>query len=128
MKREDFETLAHPILEQVRDLCERALVDADISTDKLSALEVVGSGSRVPAILKILSNVFQKEPRRTMNASESVGRGCALRCAMLSPTFRVREFVVCTCYIPLVCCSHKIMICLTTGVLSFTFTADYDMF
>ena len=94
MKREDFEILAQPILERVRDLCERALVEADISIDKLYALEVVGSGSRVPAILKILSSVFQKEPRRTMNASECIARGCALQCAMLSPTFRVREFEV----------------------------------
>ena len=30
----------------------------------------------------------------TCNADESVARGCALQCAMLSPSFRVREFVV----------------------------------
>ncbi|KAM0027705.1 putative Heat shock protein 70 family [Helianthus debilis subsp. tardiflorus] len=35
-----------------------------------------------------------KEPRRTMNASECVSKGCALECAILSITFRVREFQV----------------------------------
>jgi hypothetical protein len=29
-----------------------------------------------------------------MNASECVARGCALQCAILSPTFKVREFQV----------------------------------
>ncbi|XP_028246887.1 heat shock 70 kDa protein 15-like [Glycine soja] len=57
-------------------------------------VEVVGSGSRVPPINKILTEFFKKEPRRTMNASECVARGCALQCAILSPTFKVREFQV----------------------------------
>ncbi|KAH7280353.1 hypothetical protein KP509_37G063200 [Ceratopteris richardii] len=71
LKREDFEKLAQPILERVRVLCERALAEAKLSSNKLYAVEVVGSGSRVPAILKILTN-----------------------CAMLRPTFRVHEFEV----------------------------------
>lgn len=94
MKRDDFEKLCQPLFEQVMHLCERALVEAAVPTDKLYSVEVVGSGSRVPAILKIISAVFKKEPSRTMNASECVSRGCALQCAMLSPTFRVREFEV----------------------------------
>lgn len=35
-----------------------------------------------------------REPSRTLNAKETVSRGCALQCAMLSPTFRVRDFQV----------------------------------
>eukprot|EP00250_Pteridium_aquilinum_P018222 c23991_g2_i2 orf=284-2206(+) len=94
MKRDDFEKLAQPMLERVKALCERALAEANISTDKIYAVEVVGSGSRVPAVVRILANVFGKEPSRTMNASECIARGCALQCAMLSPTFRVRDFEV----------------------------------
>lgn len=94
MKRDDFEKMSQPILERVKVVCERGLAEANISTDKLYAVEVVGSGSRVPAVLKILANVFRKEPSRTMNASECIARGCALQCAMLSPTFRVRDFEV----------------------------------
>ena len=48
----------------------------------------------MPAIVKALTQFFGREPRRTMNASECVARGCALQCAMLSPTFRVRDFEV----------------------------------
>lgn len=94
MKRDDLEKLSQPIFERVMSLCQRALQEANILTDNICAVEVVGSGSRVPAILKILTTVFKKEPSRTMNASECIARGCTLQCAMLSPTFRVREFEV----------------------------------
>jgi heat shock protein 4 len=94
IKRDQFEALAAPILERVKGPCEKALAESKLSLDKISAVEVVGSGSRIPAILKILSSVFGKEPSRTLNASECIARGCALQCAMLSPTFRVRDFEV----------------------------------
>ena len=73
---------------------EKALAEAGLTTKNVHFVEVVGSGSRVPAIIKIITEFFGKEPRRTMNASECVARGCALQCAILSPTFKVREFQV----------------------------------
>jgi heat shock protein 4 len=57
-------------------------------------VEVTGGSSRVPALIKILKEFFNKEPSRTLNAKEVISRGCALQCAMLSPIFRVREFEV----------------------------------
>ncbi|CAL5373655.1 unnamed protein product [Camellia sinensis] len=92
IKREEFEKISIPILERVRKPLEKALSDAGLTVENIHAVEVVGSGSRVPAIIKILTEFFGKEPRRTMNASECVAKGCALECAILSPTFKVREF------------------------------------
>lgn len=94
MKRDDFENLAAPILERVLAPCQKALAESGLTTDQLNSMELVGSGSRTPSVVKILSNFFGKEPRRTLNASECIARGCALQCAMLSPTFKVREFEV----------------------------------
>ena len=94
MKRDLFEQLAAPILERVKGPCQKALAESGLTLDQIATVELVGSGSRVPAIVKILTSFFGKEPRRTMNASECVSRGCALQCAMLSPTFKVREFEV----------------------------------
>eukprot|EP00252_Welwitschia_mirabilis_P014823 TRINITY_DN32865_c0_g1_i1.p1 TRINITY_DN32865_c0_g1~~TRINITY_DN32865_c0_g1_i1.p1 ORF type:complete len:858 (-),score=185.61 TRINITY_DN32865_c0_g1_i1:424-2997(-) len=92
IKREEFERLALPLLERVKSPCLQALQESGLSVEKIHAVEVVGSSSRIPAILKILTETFGKEPRRTMNASECVARGCALQCAILSPTFKVRDF------------------------------------
>ncbi|KAJ4851009.1 hypothetical protein Tsubulata_033573 [Turnera subulata] len=94
IKREEFEQISIPILERVKKPLEKALQDAGLAVENIHTVEVVGSGSRVPAIIKILTDFFGKEPRRTMNASECVARGCALQCAILSPTFKVREFQV----------------------------------
>ncbi|KAF8080034.1 hypothetical protein N665_0980s0018 [Sinapis alba] len=94
IKREEFEEISIPILERVKRPLEKALADAGLSIEDVHMVEVVGSGSRVPAIIKILTEFFGKEPRRTMNASECVSRGCALQCAILSPTFKVRDFQV----------------------------------
>ncbi|KAF7814286.1 heat shock 70 kDa protein 15-like [Senna tora] len=94
IKREDFEQLSVPILERVKGPLEKALAEAGLTVENVHMVEVVGSGSRVPAINKILTEFFRKEPRRTMNASECVAKGCALQCAILSPTFKVREFQV----------------------------------
>lgn len=94
IKREDFEQISIPILERVKKPLEKALAEAGIGIESIHAVEVVGSGSRVPALIKILTDFFGKEPRRTMNASECVAKGAALQCAILSPTFKVREFQV----------------------------------
>ncbi|CAK7356663.1 unnamed protein product [Dovyalis caffra] len=94
IKREEFEQISIPILERVKRPLEKALNDAGLAVENVHTVEVVGSASRVPAMMKILTEFFGKEPRRTMNASECVSRGCALECAILSPTFKVREFQV----------------------------------
>ncbi|KAL4589187.1 hypothetical protein LXL04_002092 [Taraxacum kok-saghyz] len=94
IKRDEFEQISAPILERVKKPLEKALSEAQLTIDNIYAVEVVGSGSRVPAVIKILTEFFAKEPRRTMNASECVSKGCALECAILSPTFKVKEFQV----------------------------------
>nr|KAJ0209178.1 hypothetical protein LSAT_V11C400223190 [Lactuca sativa] len=70
-----------------------AVYDYGLSVDdEIHSIELVGSGSRIPAIMRKLTSVFGKEPMRTLNGSECVARGCALSCAMLSPTFRVQDY------------------------------------
>lgn len=72
----------------------QALADAGLEASQVANVEVVGGSTRVPAVLRLLTEFFGKEPSRTLNAKETVSRGCALQCAMLSPTFRVRDFQV----------------------------------
>ncbi|XP_074285292.1 heat shock 70 kDa protein 15-like [Silene latifolia] len=94
IKRDEFEQISIPILERVKKPLEKALSEAGLTNEEIHTVEVVGSGSRVPAIIRILTEFFGKEPRRTMNASECVAKGCALECAIRSPTFRVKDFQV----------------------------------
>ncbi|KAK9064189.1 hypothetical protein SSX86_015569 [Deinandra increscens subsp. villosa] len=92
--RKEFENLSSKLLQRIIAPCSVALQDAGLGVDKLYTIELVGSGSQIPAITKFLKSVFEKEPTRTLNASECVARGCALRCAMLSPSLIVRDYKV----------------------------------
>ncbi len=74
-------------------LVMQALDDAQISQADVHTVEVVGGSSRVPALLRIIKDFFNKEPGRTLNAKECVSRGAALNCAMLSPIFRSGTFL-----------------------------------
>ncbi|KAL8107761.1 hypothetical protein AgCh_024240 [Apium graveolens] len=94
IKREDFEKLSLDLFERISIPCRKALADSGLSVDKIHSVELVGSGSRIPAVKNILATMFGTEPRRSLNASECVARGCALQCAMLSPVFRVKEYEV----------------------------------
>ncbi|KAK8594440.1 hypothetical protein V6N13_015362 [Hibiscus sabdariffa] len=94
IKREEFEKLSSDLLERIAVPCHKVLADSGLTLDKINSVELVGSGSRIPAIARIVACIFNREPSRTINASECVALGCALQCAMLSPIFRVREYEV----------------------------------
>merc|ERR1711974_589239 len=65
-----------------------------LKLEDIYSVEIVGGSSRIPSIKALIEKVFQKAPSTTLNADEAVSRGCALMCAILSPTFKVREFSV----------------------------------
>ncbi|KAF3337040.1 heat shock protein 16 [Carex littledalei] len=95
IKREEFEKMCAGLIERVLDPCRKAIAWSGLQdVDRMSAVELVGSGSRVPAISRVLAGFFGRETSRTINASECVARGCALHCAMLSPVFKVRDYEV----------------------------------
>ena len=60
-------------------------------------MEIVGGSTRIPCVKQIVQDVFQRTPSTTMNSDESIARGCTVMCAMLSPTFRVKEFQIEDC-------------------------------
>ena len=92
--REVFEEKAKPILDRLLVPVQRALQDAGLTADQVHNVEAVGGSTRLPSVLSLLTTFFGREPSRTLNAKETPARGCALQCAMLSPTFKVREFAV----------------------------------
>jgi len=54
-------------------------------------VEIIGGSSRIPAVKQLIENTFKKVPSTTLNQDEAVARGCAIECAVLSPTFKVRD-------------------------------------
>jgi heat shock protein 4 len=80
---------------QINAVVQKALDAAGLKADDIDSVEIVGGATRIPIVQAELGAFFGKELSKTCDSDESVARGCALQCAMLSPAFRVREFEVC---------------------------------
>nr|AEK21254.1 heat shock protein [Cordyceps tenuipes] len=92
--RQDFEEMIQPLLNRTFEPLEAALAQAKLTKEDIDIVEIVGGGSRVPALKERLQSFFGKPLSYTMNADEAIARGCAFSCAILSPVFRVRDFAV----------------------------------
>lgn len=94
MDRACFEELIAGDLLSIEATLNNCLETSKLKLEDIYSVEIVGGSSRIPSIKALIEKVFQKAPSTTLNADEAVSRGCALMCAILSPTFKVREFSV----------------------------------
>ncbi|GAB6031373.1 heat shock [Chamberlinius hualienensis] len=94
MKRTEMEELISDFLERIEVVFRQLLQDCRLNPDDISSVELLGGSTRIPAIKNLILEVFKKEPSTTLNQDESVAKGCALQCAMLSPSYKVRDFAV----------------------------------
>lgn len=65
-----------------------------LTSEDISAVEIVGGSTRIPAVKAIIEQVFGKTVNTTLNQDEAVSRGAALQCAILSPAVRVHDFSI----------------------------------
>ncbi|MFH4978959.1 hypothetical protein AB6A40_005668 [Gnathostoma spinigerum] len=94
MERSEFEELAAPLFEKLRAMLKNLLADCGVKPEEIHSVEIVGGSSRIPAVKKVIAEVFGKDPMTTMNQDEAIARGAAMECAILSPSFRVKEFSI----------------------------------
>lgn len=92
--RQEFEAMIEPLLNRTQAPLEQALAQAKLTKEDIDIIEVVGGGSRVPALKDRIQAFFGKPLSYTLNADEALARGSAFSCAILSPVFRVRDFSV----------------------------------
>lgn len=94
MNRAQFEELCADLLQRVEGPLRSLMEQTDLKVEDVSAVEIVGGATRIPAVKERITRFFGKDVSTTLNADEAVARGCALQCAILSPAFKVREFSV----------------------------------
>ncbi|XP_031834751.1 heat shock protein 70Cb isoform X2 [Nomia melanderi] len=94
MKRADMEAMCAHLFKRVESTLRKCLEDSKLKLEEIHSIELVGGSSRVPAIKRLVEEVFNRPVSTTLNQDEAVSRGCALQCAMLSPAVRVRDFSV----------------------------------
>ncbi|XP_043476010.1 97 kDa heat shock protein isoform X2 [Leptopilina heterotoma] len=94
MKRGDMEAMCSHLFKRVESTLKQCLADSKLKLEDIHSVEIAGGSSRIPSIKRVIEEVFGKGTSTTLNQDESVARGCALQCAMLSPAVRVRDFYV----------------------------------
>ena len=95
LTRDEYESLISSVLDRIPGPCKNALKESGLTLEQIDAVELVGGSTRIPAVRARIASAFPgKTLSTTLNQDEAVARGATFSCAMLSPTFRVRDFAM----------------------------------
>ena len=94
--RNVFELLIEPVLERTVGPCKQALADAGVSADEIDELVLVGGSTRIPAVRKLVDEVFHlsargKKPHTELNPDEVVALGAAVQADILAGASKSTE-------------------------------------
>lgn len=87
LKRDEFEQLLEPHRLELVSCCEKAKLDANLDTD-IDNVVLVGGSTRIPYIQKLVKDIFNREPIKSINPDEAVAIGAAIQGAILSGSLR----------------------------------------
>ena len=60
----------------------------------LDMIELVGGGTRIPAVIDLIKSIFEIQPSRTINSSETIARGAALYAVKKSGLFKYIDYSI----------------------------------
>ena len=83
MTRADLEKLTADLIERTVKPCEKALKDADLDKKDIDEVLLVGGMTRMPAVVKKVKEIFEKEPNKGVNPDEVVAIGAAIQGGVL---------------------------------------------
>jgi molecular chaperone DnaK len=91
LTREQFEQLIQPVIARTAAPCRDALKDANLTADQINEVVLVGGSTRIPAVQKLVSEIFAKQPRTELNPDEVVALGAAVQANILSGGSKATE-------------------------------------
>src|ERR1700678_963404 len=96
ISREQFEQLIQPIVDRTIAPCRDALRDAQLTPDQIDEVVLVGGSTRIPAVQRLVSDVFElprrgKQPRTELNPDEVVALGAAVQANILGGGSKATE-------------------------------------
>lgn len=76
--RAKLESIIADLLERLKKPCLAAIEDAKLSTSDIHEVVLVGGSTRIPAVQKLVQDIFGKEPNRSINPDEVVAVGASV--------------------------------------------------
>jgi molecular chaperone DnaK len=94
LTRAELERITDDLLERTKAPCRKALADAGISASEIDEVILVGGMIRMPAVQKIVQDIFGKEPHKGVNPDEVVAVGAAIQGGVLAGDDTVSDVVL----------------------------------
>src|SRR6201994_4654102 len=84
LSRAKLESLVDDLLQKSVGPCKQAMKDAGVDASKIDEVVLVGGQTRMPAIQKLVKDLFGKEPHKGVNPDEVVAIGAAVQAGVLA--------------------------------------------
>lgn len=82
--RADFDAMIAPMIARTVSITEQVLDDADVASDDVKGVVLVGGSTRVPAVRAAVAALFGQEPLSNIDPDEVVAVGAALQAEALT--------------------------------------------
>lgn len=83
LSRSKFEQICEPIFKKLIPISKKALSDSGLKKEELNEVVLVGGSTRIPAVQKIVKDIFGLEPNRSVNPDEAVAVGAAIQAGII---------------------------------------------
>lgn len=83
LTRAKFEQMVSDLVEKTKQPCIQALKDAGLTASQIDEVILVGGSTRMPAVQRMVKELFEKEPHKGVNPDEVVAMGAAVQGGIL---------------------------------------------
>lgn len=83
LNRSKFEQICDPVFKKLIPISKKALEDSGFKKEQLNEVVLVGGSTRIPAVQKIVKEIFGLEPNKSVNPDEAVSIGAAIQAGII---------------------------------------------
>jgi molecular chaperone DnaK len=83
LTRAKFEQMIAELVEKTKQPCIQAMNDAGVKPEDIDQVILVGGSTRIPAVQRLVQELFKKEPHKGVNPDEVVAMGAAIQGGIL---------------------------------------------
>ncbi len=83
LTRARLEQMIDDLIQKTAGPCQQAMADAGLKPEDIDEVILVGGSTRIPAVQKLVKELFRKEPNKSVNPDEVVAVGAAIQGGIL---------------------------------------------